>query len=338
MASIISASTTSATALNLSGDTTGILQLSTGATPTTAVTIDASQNVGIGTTSASNTLFSAGKSDGGIYTKWAAYFGSNAGGASVANGLGLTLGWNYSAGGGESNIVYGTIAGVSPALAFSSSTGTVQTERMRIDSSGNVGIGTNSPSSSLDVRGSTNTIITSQGTSGYGGFYARGSGTNAAYLFMGNITNGEGFRLTNDAANGNASFSIGSSATNVMLMDVSQVSVVAPTAKLGYGTGSGGTVTQATSKSTAVTLNKPTGQITTASDALASLASATFTISNSLITGADTVIVTSGNVNYSVRAITSSSGSFQIIIKNESGGSLSQAVVINFAIIKGATS
>ena len=47
MASIISASTTSATALNLSGDTTGILQLATGATPTTAVTIDASQNVSL---------------------------------------------------------------------------------------------------------------------------------------------------------------------------------------------------------------------------------------------------------------------------------------------------
>ena len=45
MASIISASTTSSTALNLSGDTTGILQIATGATPTTAVTIDASQNV-----------------------------------------------------------------------------------------------------------------------------------------------------------------------------------------------------------------------------------------------------------------------------------------------------
>ena len=45
MASIISASTTSSTALNLSGDTTGILQIATGATPTTAVTIDASQKV-----------------------------------------------------------------------------------------------------------------------------------------------------------------------------------------------------------------------------------------------------------------------------------------------------
>jgi len=56
MASIISASTTSATALNLSGDTTGILQLATGATPTTAVTIDASQNVGIGTVSPAGKL------------------------------------------------------------------------------------------------------------------------------------------------------------------------------------------------------------------------------------------------------------------------------------------
>jgi len=51
MASIISAGTTSGTALNMSADTTGVLQLATGATPTTAVTIDTSQNVGIGTAS-----------------------------------------------------------------------------------------------------------------------------------------------------------------------------------------------------------------------------------------------------------------------------------------------
>ena len=43
MASIISASTTSGTALNMSADTTGVLQFATGATPTTALTIDTSQ-------------------------------------------------------------------------------------------------------------------------------------------------------------------------------------------------------------------------------------------------------------------------------------------------------
>jgi hypothetical protein len=50
MASVISAGTTSGTSLNLSGDTSGVLQLASNGS-TTAVTIDTSQNVGIGTTS-----------------------------------------------------------------------------------------------------------------------------------------------------------------------------------------------------------------------------------------------------------------------------------------------
>jgi hypothetical protein len=45
--STISASTTTTTAFNVSADTTGTLVLQTGATPTTAMTIDASQNVNI---------------------------------------------------------------------------------------------------------------------------------------------------------------------------------------------------------------------------------------------------------------------------------------------------
>jgi hypothetical protein len=55
MASIISAGTTSGTAINISGDTSGQLQLQTNGS-TTAVTIDASQRVGIGTTSPSYKL------------------------------------------------------------------------------------------------------------------------------------------------------------------------------------------------------------------------------------------------------------------------------------------
>ena len=45
--STISASTTTTTAFNVTADTTGALVLQTGATPTTAMTIDASQNVNI---------------------------------------------------------------------------------------------------------------------------------------------------------------------------------------------------------------------------------------------------------------------------------------------------
>ena len=59
MASIISAGTTSGTSLNLSGDTSGVLQLASNGT-TTAVTIDTSQNVGIGTASPAQKLHVAG--------------------------------------------------------------------------------------------------------------------------------------------------------------------------------------------------------------------------------------------------------------------------------------
>ena len=54
--STISASTTSTTAFKVTADTTGTLVIQTGATPTTAVTVDASQNVGIGTASPADKL------------------------------------------------------------------------------------------------------------------------------------------------------------------------------------------------------------------------------------------------------------------------------------------
>lgn len=110
---------------------------------------------------------------------------------------------------------------------------------------------------------------------------------------------------------------------------------------LGYGVGSGGTVTQATSKSTAVTLNTPTGQITTANSALAAGATATFTLNDSVMSAND-VLVVSINANspnassYSVSGLASSTGT--IFLKNTSAGSLSDAVVINFAVIKGSAS
>jgi len=62
MASIISAGTTSGTALNMSGDTTGILQLATNGT-TTAMTISTAQNVGIGTASPASKLDIVGSAD-----------------------------------------------------------------------------------------------------------------------------------------------------------------------------------------------------------------------------------------------------------------------------------
>jgi len=63
MASIISAGTSSGTALNMTADTSGQLQLATGASATTAITIDTSQNVGIGTSSPNSKLQVSGTAE-----------------------------------------------------------------------------------------------------------------------------------------------------------------------------------------------------------------------------------------------------------------------------------
>lgn len=117
------------------------------------------------------------------------------------------------------------------------------------------------------------------------------------------------------------------------------LTVVLPTGSVGYGTGAGGTVTQLTSKSTAVTLNKPTGQVTMNNAALAAGAVATFSLNCSVASSKDLLLITPvAHLNYSFRAAATAEGIFAITIKNESGVSLSEAVFFNFAIIKGATS
>lgn len=115
--------------------------------------------------------------------------------------------------------------------------------------------------------------------------------------------------------------------------------VTQATGLLGYGTGAGGTVTQATSKSTGVTLNKPCGQITMNNAALGAGASVTFVLTNSLIGAADCVFVNAaGNANYRVENAAVASGNVTIRVTNTTAGSLSDALLINFAIIQGTTS
>jgi hypothetical protein len=108
--------------------------------------------------------------------------------------------------------------------------------------------------------------------------------------------------------------------------------------QIGYTAAAQGTVTQATDKSTAVTLNKPAGRITMNNASLTTATNATFTLNNSFISANDTVILTiSGGQatagSYNVFANNLGTGTVSISLRNISGGSLSEAVVINFAII-----
>ena len=121
------------------------------------------------------------------------------------------------------------------------------------------------------------------------------------------------------------------------------LSLTGTASTLGYGTGAGGTVTQATSKSTTVTLNKPCGQIAMNNDALGAGASVLFKLNNSLITPTDFVLInisagTANGVSYRVQAFAGTTGFSYIQLENASAGSLSDAVLIHFAVIKGAIS
>ena len=116
---------------------------------------------------------------------------------------------------------------------------------------------------------------------------------------------------------------------------------VLATTTLGYTTGSGGTVSQGTNKGTTVVLNKATGQITLNGAALAANTGVTFALTNSTIVANDILVfnhVSGGTIGaYNFNAV-AGSGTATVTVRNITGGSLSEAPVISFAVIKAVTS
>ena len=151
MSSTINATTTSG--IQVTGDNSGSLALQTN-NGTTAVTIDTSQNVGIGTSSPSLKLHVVGSNNA-----------NNSGIAGGSYGIRFENGVTYSLTGSAISGVDNTFnASFQPLTINGSQLGfaTGGTERMRIDSSGNVGIGTNSPSYKLQVSGSIKEVQSSE--------------------------------------------------------------------------------------------------------------------------------------------------------------------------------
>jgi hypothetical protein len=137
-------------------------------------------NVGIGTSSPGYLLDVGGsfRSQGLaiLASQWAAQS------SPTVNNQGAWIGWNASAGGGETNFINQIGSGGGPHFTWASSTtSNVRTEYMRLDTSGRLGIGTTSPGYPLDVTGS----MRSTGV-GYFGY----DGTNGyTVLQQGNTTN-----------------------------------------------------------------------------------------------------------------------------------------------------
>lgn len=111
---------------------------------------------------------------------------------------------------------------------------------------------------------------------------------------------------------------------------------------IGYPAGQGGKVTQGTSKSTAVELDKLCGQVTMHNAALAAGARVSFVVTNSTVAATDIpkAVVASGGTANAYEAIVTAvaAGQFTITVTNKTAGSLSEAPVISFVVVKATTS
>ncbi len=103
---------------------------------------------------------------------------------------------------------------------------------------------------------------------------------------------------------------------------------------VGYDTTAGGAVTQGTSRTTGVTLNKVCGAITLVS-AAGSTAIQSFTVTNSAVVATDTIIINqkSGTDKYRIYITAVGAGSFEVSFATLSGTTTEQPV-FNFAVLK----
>ena len=303
-------------AINNGGNNVGLkFYTGTGATITSKMTLDFSGNLGIGTSSPDANLTVNGA---------ASFAAGTAALPSIARAGDLNTGIFFPA---------------ADTIAFSEG----GAEAMRIDSSGNVGIGTSLPGAKLQVNAGTDTLKT-LGTSFNQQIHDCSTGFSQAvwqYIGVGKalINASASGMLINTASDATAPmiFATGSGATERMRIDSSGNVLVTGAGGLGYGTGSGGTVTQATSRTTGVTLNKTNGAITLVSAAgLATFQS--FTVTNSTVAATDVVHVTqkSGTDLYQIFVTATAAGSFRITFATTGGITVEQPV-FNFAVIKAVT-
>lgn len=113
---------------------------------------------------------------------------------------------------------------------------------------------------------------------------------------------------------------------------------VSPSVGVGYATGAGGVVVQATSKATAVVLNTVTGKITTDPASLAAATVVAFVFTNSSLAATDQIVVTheSGGTtgSYTVNGRVTGAGAGAIDIRNNTAGALAEALVLRFSVVK----
>lgn len=159
---------------------------------------------------------------------------------------------------------------------------------------------------------------------------ALGSAAAPSLTFLGRLSTG----IYSSAAN---TIDFATNGIRAMLIDVNgSVLLRAGTGALGYGTGAGFSVTQATSRTTTVVSARPSGAITMFT-AAGSATWAEFEVTCTLMEITDTVVISQrgGTNDYEFRT-RSMAGAFKVGFRT-TGGTASDAPIVNYAIIRAAS-
>jgi hypothetical protein len=163
-------------------------------------------------------------------------------------------------------------------------------------------------------------------------FYVTPIGQPAANrVEVANVTVANGVTATRFTTTGNVT------ANNVLSTGL--ITSNSATSGVGYRSGAGGTVSQLTSKSTPVTLNTITGEITMDAAQLSGDSTVSFTLTNSAIANTDVIVinqVSDANIGFYSFNGKCNAGNALISVHNLTNTNRSDAIVLRYAVIKGA--
>lgn len=322
--------------ITLNGTATGAIALArnTAVTGTATVTSANAAALSVGANGATNPVLQADAATASVATGVKVTGAAAAGGVAVAAiSSGTNENITIDAKGSGTVTINGTATG-----AISLARNTTVTGTLGVTGAGTV---TSSGASALAVgpSGATNpTLKVDASTASAATGLSVKSAAEAAGLALSVISTGTDENLTIDAK-GAGTVTLGGTSTGDVavsraLVGSSSIKSSSATAGVGYASGAGGAVTQATSRTTGVTLNKTAGAITLVS-AAGSSTPASFTVMNSAVAATDVVILTqkSGTDKYRLDVTAVGAGSFEITFADLTGTTTEQPV-INFAVIK----